>query len=220
MKLLYVFYITGEFASVLQHMQFSRCLIPTNNTSTMLLVSYDACLFRTVNQYVYCRPTLTFPQTNLMHSSQFTWTILSGIIFLLEMHIALSCIPSVSISCNCTKHISLPHTFWNPKTNSESCSHSSGIKAQHLSNTPLHHIITILKWLKMGSGLVNGFIAHLYTLLETTSNYSTIAGLHTSQITTAHAKPQSFIVFPSHCLITAVNNGDSSASVLMMLPAG
>jgi hypothetical protein len=34
--------------------------------------------------------------------------------------------------------------------------------------------------------------------------------------TTAHSKPQSFIVFPSRCLVTALNN--SSASVLTSLP--
>jgi hypothetical protein len=34
-------------------------------------------------------------------------------------------------------------------------------------------------------GLGIGFIDHLYTQLGTTSNYSAIANLHTSQITTA-----------------------------------
>jgi hypothetical protein len=38
-------------------------------------------------------------------------------------------------------------------------------------------------------GLVNGFIDHLYTQLRTTYNYSAIADLHNSQITTALAKP-------------------------------
>jgi hypothetical protein len=51
-------------------------------------------------------------------------------------------------------------------------------------------------------------------------NYSVVADLHTLQITTANAKPHSFIVFPSRCLATAVNNGDSLASVLTQLPAG
>jgi hypothetical protein len=45
-----------------------------------------------------------------------------------------------------------------------------------------------------GSGLLNGFIDHLYTRLWTTSNYSPIAYLHTLQITTAPAKP-----FPTCC---------------------
>jgi hypothetical protein len=68
--------------------------------------------------------------------------------------------------------------------------------------------------------MVNGFNDYLYTRLGTTSNYSDIADLHTLQISTAHAKPQSFIVFPSRCLVTDLNNGDSSASVLTPLPAG
>jgi hypothetical protein len=41
-----------------------------------------------------------------------------------------------------------------------------------------------------------------------------------TQITTAHAKRQYFVVFPSTCLVTAVNNVDSSAFVPMPLPAG
>jgi hypothetical protein len=57
---------------------------------------------------------------------------------------------------------------------------------------------------------VNGFIVRLYTRLGTTSNYIAIADLHTLQIMTAHAKPQSLIVFPSRCLVTALNNGDPS----------
>jgi hypothetical protein len=36
--------------------------------------------------------------------------------------------------------------------------------------------------------LVNGFIDHFYTPLGTTSNYSAIADLRNSQITTAPAK--------------------------------
>jgi hypothetical protein len=60
---------------------------------------------------------------------------------------------------------------------------------------------------------MNEFIDNLYTLIGTTSNDNAIADLHTSQITTAHAKPQSFIVFHSRCLVTALNNGDSSACV-------
>jgi hypothetical protein len=67
---------------------------------------------------------------------------------------------------------------------------------------------------------VNGFVDHLYTPLGTTSNYSALDNLHTLQITTAHAKPQSFIIFRSRCLVTALNNGDSSASVHTSLPTG
>jgi hypothetical protein len=64
---------------------------------------------------------------------------------------------------------------------------------------------------------VNVFINHLYTLLGTTSPYNAIADLHTLQITTAHNKPQSLIVFPSRCLVTALKNGDSSVTVLTSL---
>jgi hypothetical protein len=72
----------------------------------------------------------------------------------------------------------------------------------------------------MWFGLVNGFIDHLYARHGNTNNYSAIADLHTLQIITAHAKAQSFLVFSSPCMVTALNNGDSSASVLMPLPAG
>jgi hypothetical protein len=67
---------------------------------------------------------------------------------------------------------------------------------------------------------VNGFIEHLHTPLGTTSKYSAIADLHTLHITIAHAKPQFFLVFPSRCLVPALNNRDSSTSVLTPLPAG
>jgi hypothetical protein len=52
-----------------------------------------------------------------------------------------------------------------------------------------------------------------YTRLGTTSNYSTIAELHNSQITTAPAKPfPACYAFTSRSLATASNSGDSSAS--------
>jgi hypothetical protein len=72
----------------------------------------------------------------------------------------------------------------------------------------------------MGFVLVNGFIDHLYTWLGTTSSYSVIANLYTLQMTTTQAKHQSFIAFLSHCLITAFNGRDSSASVLTPLHSG
>jgi hypothetical protein len=53
----------------------------------------------------------------------------------------------------------------------------------------------------------------------TTSNYSAIANLHILQITTAHAKP-SQSAFTSRFLVTDLNNGDSSASVLTSLLSG
>jgi hypothetical protein len=58
----------------------------------------------------------------------------------------------------------------------------------------------------MGFGLVNGFIDHLDTRLETTSNYSATADLHNPQITTAPAKPfqpaVSSLAFPWQRLLT------------------
>jgi hypothetical protein len=57
-----------------------------------------------------------------------------------------------------------------------------------------------------------------YTQLGTTSNYSAIANLHTSQITTATAKP--FLVcctFISLYLATASNSADSSAWLRLYL---
>jgi hypothetical protein len=53
------------------------------------------------------------------------------------------------------------------------------------------------------------FVEHIYTQLVTTSNYNAVADLHALQITTAHAKLQSFVVFPSHCLVTSLSDGDS-----------
>jgi hypothetical protein len=47
----------------------------------------------------------------------------------------------------------------------------------------------------MGFDLVNGFIDHLDTRINTTSNYSATIILHNLQITTAPAKP-----FPACCL--------------------
>jgi hypothetical protein len=66
---------------------------------------------------------------------------------------------------------------------------------------------------------IGEWIYYLYTQLGTTSNDNANTELHTSQIITSHAKPQSFIVFHSRFLVTALNNGDSSASVLKPLPA-
>jgi hypothetical protein len=71
----------------------------------------------------------------------------------------------------------------------------------------------------MGFGLVNGFIDHLCVPLGTTSTHSAIADLHTLQIARAHAK-SSQSALTSCFLVTDLNNGDSSASVLTLLPAG
>jgi hypothetical protein len=68
---------------------------------------------------------------------------------------------------------------------------------------------------RRGFALDFGFIDHLYTQLGTTSNYSALANIHHSQITTAHAKYfPARSVFTSSCLVTASNNGYSSASAL------
>jgi hypothetical protein len=61
------------------------------------------------------------------------------------------------------------------------------------------------------------FINHLQIII--TTNYDAIAVLHILQITTAQAKP-SQSAFTSRFLVTDLNNGDSSASVLMSLLSG
>jgi hypothetical protein len=71
-----------------------------------------------------------------------------------------------------------------------------------------------------GVNIVEWIHCHLYTRLGTTSDCNSIADLHTLQTTTTHARPQSFRVFPSRCLVTAPNSRDCSASVLTPLPAG
>jgi hypothetical protein len=82
------------------------------------------------------------------------------------------------------------------------------------------HTVTLYVCLWTGFGLVNAFIDHLFTPPRTTSNYSAITNLHTLRITTAVAEPQSFIKFPSRCLVRALNIGDSSAFVLTPLLSG
>jgi hypothetical protein len=60
-----------------------------------------------------------------------------------------------------------------------------------------------------------GFIDHFNTKLVTTPNYSAIANFHNLQFNRVHTK--SFpvrSVFSSSCLVTAPNNGYSSASGL------
>jgi hypothetical protein len=64
---------------------------------------------------------------------------------------------------------------------------------------------------------VTQFIDNLQ--IVTTSNYSAITNLHAIQITIAHAK-FSQPAFTSRYLVTDLNNGDSSASVLTLLSAG
>jgi hypothetical protein len=49
---------------------------------------------------------------------------------------------------------------------------------------------------------MNGFVDHLYTPFGYTSNYKTIADFHTKSSQSA---------FTGRCLVTALNNGCSSA---------
>jgi hypothetical protein len=51
-----------------------------------------------------------------------------------------------------------------------------------------HCLILSRVWLSLGFGLEIRFIDHFNTHLVTTLNYSTIADLHTVQITTEHVK--------------------------------
>jgi hypothetical protein len=69
----------------------------------------------------------------------------------------------------------------------------------------------------MGFWLVNGFTDHLQ--IVTKSNYNAIANLHTLQFTRADAT-SSQSAFISRFLVTDLNNGDSSASVLTSLLSG
>jgi hypothetical protein len=60
-----------------------------------------------------------------------------------------------------------------------------------------------------------GFTNHFSIQLVITLNYSPTADFHSLQITTAHAKSfPARSVFTSSCLVTASNNGYSSASWL------
>jgi hypothetical protein len=70
----------------------------------------------------------------------------------------------------------------------------------------------------MGFGFVIKFIEDFQ--IVTTSNYNTIAYPHTLQITTTHAKPSQSASFTSRFLVSDLNNGDSSASVLTSLLPG
>jgi hypothetical protein len=66
---------------------------------------------------------------------------------------------------------------------------------------------------------VTRFIGYLYTQHVTTSNDDAIAKPHTLQITEAHAKSSQF-TFTSRFLVTDLNKGDSSASVLRAFLSG
>jgi hypothetical protein len=66
---------------------------------------------------------------------------------------------------------------------------------------------------------VTGFIEHLHAQLVATSNYGTIANLHTLQTTRARAK-SSQPAFTSRSVVSDLKNVDSSASMLTSLPTG
>jgi hypothetical protein len=67
--------------------------------------------------------------------------------------------------------------------------------------------------------MMYGLNTGLLTQLETTSNYSTIADLHSLQITVANTKSSPTLsVFNNHFLATDVKSGDSSASRFQVLP--
>jgi hypothetical protein len=67
---------------------------------------------------------------------------------------------------------------------------------------------------------MTGFIDHMYTPLETTSNYSATAYLHNSQITTGPAKLfVAYYIFTIRSLATASNSRDSSSSGAQIFPS-
>jgi hypothetical protein len=75
----------------------------------------------------------------------------------------------------------------------------------------------VLDWhYRRGFGLDIGFIDHFNTRLVTIFNYSSITNFHTLQITKSNAKSfPACGAFTSIFLVTASNNGYSSASRLM-----
>jgi hypothetical protein len=74
---------------------------------------------------------------------------------------------------------------------------------------------------QLGFGLDIGFIDRFNTQLVLTLNYSTIANLHTLQITRAHIKSfPACSVFTSSCLVTDSNSSYSSVSGLSSLNGG
>jgi hypothetical protein len=71
--------------------------------------------------------------------------------------------------------------------------------------------------LQMEYGFTIGFSNHLYTPLGSTSNYSAIVNLHTSQITTTHAKSLAACVLNNRSPSTASKSRDFSASHAQVL---
>jgi hypothetical protein len=86
------------------------------------------------------------------------------------------------------------------------------LRSEKMSYIIPSHSMSNYQW---SFGLDIGFIYHFNTLLVITLNYSSIADLHTLP---NHAKSSPACrVFPSSCLVTASNNGYSSASRLSPL---
>jgi hypothetical protein len=92
------------------------------------------------------------------------------------------------------------------------------INLQRIGNKTSVNFVTCMGWLQTGYGLVNGFIDHLYTHPSELQAPNAIADFHTSQITTALAKPfPACCVLTSRFLVTASNSGDSSTSLAQVL---
>jgi hypothetical protein len=70
----------------------------------------------------------------------------------------------------------------------------------------IRNIATILSDNRRGFRLVIGLMAHLYTQLAATNNYSAIANSHILQFTTAHTVFSVCCVFASRCPVTDPNN--------------
>jgi hypothetical protein len=84
---------------------------------------------------------------------------------------------------------------------------------RHFSQT--FYSVTCMGDYRRGFGLDIVFIDHLYTQPRTTINYSAIANLHNSQISTAPTKSfPACCVFTSRSLVAASSSGNSSASAL------
>jgi hypothetical protein len=79
-----------------------------------------------------------------------------------------------------------------------------------------NYIVKCMSNFRRGFGLDAGFIENFNTQLIITLNYSAIANFYTLQIIREQAKSfPTRSVFTSSCLVTASNNGYSSASGLM-----
>jgi hypothetical protein len=115
-------------------------------------------------------------------------------------------------NCNVCRNAGNPANFYN------AYSQKSHLKLHPWKSEDYNRDNYIVTWMCDYRRGLDWLTNHLYTRLSTTNNYSATAYLRTLLITTAHAKfSQSFT---SRILVTDLNNGDSSASVLTSLPAG